>query len=233
MSQRITDRRAVIAGGALIAGSGALASGALARPTDAATAPWAPTAEAQDAWLDKPGTRHRLVFDTSVASAAESALYYADSFYEANKSDYGIAPEALGVVIILRHFSTPFAFNDAVWQKYGALLVKQLKLEGDKAERALKGNPLLTSPTPNKPDKPDKGSVTLTSLHAKGARYAVCALATKGMAGLVAKQTGQSADAVEKELHAAVVPGGVFMASGIVALNRAQEHGYAFAYVGE
>lgn len=231
MSQRTTDRRAVIAGGALIAGSGALASGALARPADgAAAASWTPTAEAKDAWLDKPGTRHRLVFDTSVAPAAESALYYADSFYEANKSDYGIAPEALGVVIILRHFSTPFAFNDAVWRKYGALIAKQLKLEGDKAERALKGNPLLTSPTP---DKKDDSTVTLTSLHAKGARYAVCALATKGMAGIIAKQTGQSADAVEKELHAAVIPGGVFMASGIVALNRAQEHGYAFAYVGE
>lgn len=229
MNDTGANRRTIIGAGALIAGAGAFGAAADAR-AQAGAADWTPAIEAQDAWLDKPGSRHRLVFDTTSAKAAETAVFYADNFYTANKSGYGIEPAALAVVIIMRHASTPFGFNDSIWQKYGAAFAKQLKLEGDDAVRAAKGNTLLSASTPAAPGKGDD-KATLATLATKGARFAVCAMATHAIAQALAKQSGGSAEDVENDLKANLIPGALMVPAGVVAINRAQEHGYAFAYV--
>src|SRR3546814_20492022 len=73
MTERVADRRAIIGGGALLASAGALALPARARAADAA-GHWQPATETQDDWMDKPGTRHRLMFDTTApAAVARSA----------------------------------------------------------------------------------------------------------------------------------------------------------------
>lgn len=245
MDSKVRDRRAVIGLGAALVGAGvgasAIAGAGRASAMGADAAPWSPAFEEQDAWMDRPGTRHRLVFDTTVATAAESAMFYADTYYAANKSGYGLAPETLGVILVLRHMSTPFGFNDAVWAKYGHAIAAQLKLEGEQAIRAVQGNPLLTAvpderpakaAKPAKPDD-DDGPVTLAALAARGARFAVCGMATMGMAAQLAKKTGKDAKAVESELKANLIPGAVIVPAGIVAVDRAQEHGYAFVYIPE
>ncbi|TPG40602.1 hypothetical protein EAH79_11970 [Sphingomonas koreensis] len=237
MTDRLADRRAIIGGGALLAGAGALSRPARAQAMDAQPR-WQPFPEAQDAWMDKPGTRHRLMFDTTAASAAESALFYADTYYAANKSGYGLDPQALGVIIVFRHMSTPFGFKDAVWAKYGADFADKLKLEGEHAIRAAKGNPLLTSAAAPAKTPPTKKSdadapVTLASLAAKGARFAVCGVATQGMAAMMAKMSGASAKSIEDDFKANLIPGAVIVPAGIVAVDRAQEHGYAFVNIPE
>ncbi len=226
------ERRALIGGLGMAAAAGALAGPALGQP---AAGSWSPAAEPADAWLDKPGTRHRLAFDTTTAAAAQSAMFYANTYYEANKSGYALPPEALGVVIVLRHFSTPFGFNDAMWAKYGTAIAELLKLEGEEAIRGARMNPLLSAkPQPDAKRKPgDDEPVTLATLAAKGARFGVCGVATKGMSDMIAKNTGGSVNSIEAELKANLVPGATIAAAGIVAINRAQEHGYAFVYVAE
>ncbi|MGB6310847.1 MAG: hypothetical protein WBF89_23930 [Steroidobacteraceae bacterium] len=232
MDEQSYNRRAIISGGVLAAGLATVAQPAsvLARSEDAA---WRAAMEPQDAWLDKPGTRHRLVADTSTAAAAELALSNIDGFYAANKSGYGLAPEALGAVIVLRHFSTPFGYNDKMWSKYGAMFAEKIKLSGLSAIRAAHANPLLSAATPEAgaAKGADDEDPTLASLAAKGVRFAVCGAATTQIAKLLAK-AGEAA-AIEEELKANLIPGAVLVASGIVALNRAQEHGYAFIFVGE
>jgi intracellular sulfur oxidation DsrE/DsrF family protein len=42
---------------------------------------------------------------------------------------------------------------------------------------------------------------------------------------------GGNAKAVDAELRSNLVPGALIVPAGIVAVNRAQEHGYSFAYV--
>ena len=227
MRDSMAGRRSVMTAGALLAGATVAPVGAIAerRQNDADSA-WQPVMEPQDKWLDLPGTRHRMVIDTTGATAAASALFFADNFYASNRTGYGLQPKELGVAIVLRHHSTPFGYSDAIWTKYGALLVKQLKLEGEQAVRGLTGNPLLSAAG----DK-NKDATTLASLAAKGAIFPVCAMATKAIAGMLAKGGGGRADAIEQELHASLVVGAVMAASGIVAINRAQEHGYTFCYV--
>jgi hypothetical protein len=57
-------------------------------------------------------------------------------------------------------------------------------------------------------------------------------MATRFFAGLVAGSVGSTADLIYKELVANALPNAHFVPAGIVALSRAQEHGYSFSYVG-
>jgi intracellular sulfur oxidation DsrE/DsrF family protein len=76
------------------------------------------------------------------------------------------------------------------------------------------------------------GGITIGALAQKGVRFAVCAAATKGMAGILADKVGSTADAVFAELTSALIPNGLMVPAGIVTVNRAQEHGYAISYAG-
>jgi hypothetical protein len=229
MSEAGIGRRAMVglgAGAALVA---AAAAGTGDAQTPSPATPWRPAFEPQDDWLERPGTRHRLVFDTITAKGAQDALFYADNFYQANKSAYGLGPDALGVVIVLRHMSTPIGYNDRIWAKYGDAFAEQLDLKGSQAIAAAHGNP-LDAPSPG--PSPKDAAATLATLAKTGVRFAVCGMATEGIAGLIAKKTGQKSADVETEFRANLIAGGLIVAAGVVAVNRAQEHGYAFAYAG-
>src|SRR3546814_15544683 len=58
-------------------------------------------------------------------------------------------------------------------------------------------------------------------------------MATQGMAAQIAKTSGKPAKTIEDELKANLIPGAVIVPAGIVAVDRAQEHGYAFVNVAE
>ncbi len=211
-------RRALMGLG--LAGAAAAALGAPARGQTGAGR-WQPVSEPQDAWLESGG-RHRMVFDTLSFEGLGKALAFGGNFYAANKSAYGVGDTDLAVVIILRNLSTPFGFTDAMWAKYGPAFSERLKL-ADPGTRLR--NPLLAS------DK-DVAAHTLDALAQKGARFAVCATATHGLFAMLAAKTGAAPEAVFAELTANLVRNGVMVPAGIVALGRAQEHGYAFSYAG-
>jgi intracellular sulfur oxidation DsrE/DsrF family protein len=226
MSGSTADRRTIIGAGALVAGAGVIATAACAQDTSGKE--WTPAAEEQDAWLDMPDTRHRMVFDTTSADAAAAGVNFANNFYLANQSGYGLKPEQIGVVLILRARSTPFGYNDSIWVKYNKVFAGFLGLKDEMAEQAKTMNPLFSGGAPEmKGDEP----VSLAMLQKNGARFAICGMATTGIAGFIAKSTSQEAKDVEAELKANLVPGGIIVPAGIVAVNRAQEHGFAFAYV--
>src|SRR5262245_59400332 len=86
--------------------------GPAAQSTIAAS--WQPARHSEDDWLDKIPGKHRLVFDTTAAEGFGSALLFGNNFLEANKNAYGLEYSDVAVVIVLRHNSTPFAFNDAI-----------------------------------------------------------------------------------------------------------------------
>lgn len=236
MNEYQTDRRRLIGASMLVAGAAAASAGpalAQAGPVGATTG-WQPAMEPLDSWLDKPGTRHRMVFDTISADGADEALGYANNFLHVNEADYALKPEQIGLVIIFRHMSTPFGFNNAMWAKHGRKFADQLGLKGDKAIQAATMNPALAGPS-DPPPLPKgfewAGDDTIPKLAAKGVRFAVCGLATRGIAGALAGKGGNP-QAIEAELKANLAPGAVVVPAGIVAVNRAQEHGYTFAYTG-
>src|SRR5262245_16206202 len=73
--------------------------------------PFRPTKHAQDDWLDGLVGGHRFVLDTTSAGGFGAALLYANNFFTASQSGYGLKDADAAVVIVARHFSTPYAYG--------------------------------------------------------------------------------------------------------------------------
>jgi hypothetical protein len=182
-----------------------------------------PARHQQDAWLDTITGKHRVFIDASTARGAGEAMLYANNLYVANKSGYSLPDNDIVVVACLRHFATPFAFNDAIWAKYGKVLGMMVEFTDPKTRQAPSTN-LLNSAEYGMA-LPNLGT-TIDSVVRRGTRFAVCDMATHFFAGGIAAQTGGNGDAVYKELVANTIPNSHMVAAGVVAVNRAQEYGY-------
>ena len=212
-------------------GAAALGTAAAALPggAKAATAArWQPTAHALDDWFEVPSAKHRIVFDTTTPLAAGAGLAYANNFFTANKSGYNLEPAGLAVVIVYRHFATPFAYNDSIWAKYGVVLSEALEFTDPKTKQPLTKN--IYNSGDYGFDLPNFGT-TLDKIIQQGGRFAVCDMATHFIAGLIAEKVKGDADAIYRELTQNLIPNSRLVPAGIVAVNRAQERGYTFSYV--
>jgi intracellular sulfur oxidation DsrE/DsrF family protein len=199
------------AGAASIA---ALALGSVARAQvkSAPPARWEPARHDKDDWMDALPGKHRLVFDTTSAEGFRNALLYANNFILANHNDYGLQDQDLAIIVVARHISTAYGYNDAMWAKYGASLT----------------GPAPSADAPAKePPKANPSAASLAPLSNQGVQFAVCSMATRRLAGVIARAVGGNADAVNTELIANLVSNGRMVPAGIVAVNRAQERGYS------
>jgi intracellular sulfur oxidation DsrE/DsrF family protein len=169
----------------------------------------------EDDWMDRPASKHRTVFDTTTAEGVSSAALYAGNLYLANRTGYNLQDGDLSVIIVVRHMSTPFAFKDAIWAKYGGPISGQINFTDPKTKQAPATNVY--------------GS-TLEGLLQRGAQLAVCQMATQRVAGAIARATGADSNAIYDEIAANLLSNSHLVPAGIVAVNRAQERGYTFAH---
>ena len=189
-------------------GAGAAITIPVATAQSVGSAPWQAARHEQDDWLDKIPGKHRMVFDTTQPAGMSSALIYATNYYNANQSSYGLQNADLAVVIIARHISTVFAYNEAMWAKYGDPISNFVDRTKD-------------------PSKTNTYGRQLTALTGRGTHLAVCQLATRAIAGSIARAVSSTADDIFNELSANLLPNSHLVAAGIVAVGRAQDHGYA------
>lgn len=189
---------------------------------------WQPARHAEDDWFDQTAAKHRLFFDTTTPAALGQAIFFASNFFTGNKNGYGLADTDLAVVVCVRHQSTVFAFSDAMWAKYGASFSQRAASFVDPTSKEVPVANVYQSAAYGAA-LPNNG-VTLDAVTKRGLRLAVCQLSTRASANLIAQKTGASADAVYKELTEHLVPNAHMVPAGIVAVNRAQERGYSFAY---
>jgi intracellular sulfur oxidation DsrE/DsrF family protein len=208
---------------------GALAPDAVMAQAPAAGPRWQPGRHAQDDWLDQLPGQHRFVFDTTQFDGLGGALLYANNFFVANKNGYDLGDADLAVVIVVRHNSTAFAYNDAMWGKYGGPMAERANVKDPGTKQAPKVN--LFNAASLVAQLPSGGN-TLDSLLKRGVHLAVCQMATRRYAGVIAQAAGGSADAVYTELTSNLVSNAHMVPAGIVAVNRAQERGYSFTNVG-
>jgi len=212
----------------LLAGLGAaVATFALGSRNAKAQAPAASRFQAarhqQDAWLNGlPGT-HRTFIDCATVNGAGEGMLYANNLYVANKSGYQINESDLAIVVCLRHFGTVFAYNDAIWGKYGKPLSDLVGFTDPKTKQAPSTN-LLNSADYGE-SMPNLGS-TISSVVKRGTQFAVCDMATTFISGRVAAAVKANPPDVYKEFVANLIPNSHLVAAGVVAVNRAQEYGY-------
>lgn len=187
---------------------------------------WQPERHEKDDWLDQLSGKHRMVFDTTTPNGLGDAITFVNNFMRVNRSDYGLQNNDLAVVIVVRHRSTAFAYNNAMWEKYGIPMAKRANFTDPKTKQAPKAN--LYNASDYGDQLPNRGT-TLDSMLKQGVQLAVCSVATRGLAGAIAEAAGGNTDDIFNELVSNLVMSNAHMVpAGIVTVNRAQERGYSF-----
>ena len=184
--------------------------------------PWQPARHPQDDWFDQLPGKHRFFFDTTTPDRLEGAIQFTGNYYTANKDGYGLEITDLAVIVGMRHRSAPFAFNDAMWAKYGVTLAKRAEFVDPKTKEM----PKVNFYTPKAPAAPARAR-GLAGLINLGVQFAICNLSTRAISGLIADATDQKTDDVYKEITANLIDRARLVPAGIVAVNRAQERGYS------
>jgi intracellular sulfur oxidation DsrE/DsrF family protein len=183
---------------------------------------WEPTRHAEDDWFDELPGGHRFILDNTTSAGFSGSMLYANNFMNVNNNAYGLENSDMAVVILARHFSTPFAFNDAMWAKYGETLTS---MSGYEARDGV-------TPTANPYGGTGNGprGMSLESLFEKGVQIALCNIATRNFTGGMARAAGSDADDVYEEVTNNLVANARLVPAGIVAISRAQERGYTFSF---
>jgi hypothetical protein len=220
------QRRALVAGAAVL-GAGLAAAVPAGAQAPRASAAWTPAREKLDDWMEIPGA-HRFLFDCVSPEGAGAALSFVRVYYVANKSGYGLDPPSLAVIVNLRAGATVAGFNDVIWAKYGRILAGN----GALMDPVTKAAPLRNIYDTKGVAAPGSNGVTLAELAQRGAQFAVCGSATRGVSEFLAKATGGQGPAIYAELTANLVTNARLVPAGIITLNRVQERGYAVAYIG-
>jgi len=186
-----------------------------------------PARHAQDDWLDQiPGT-HRYVIDAPTPEGFGDALAFLNNYFNVNQNAYGLKDGDIAVVLIARHRSTLFAYNDSIWSKYGTQIAERNGFNDPKTKQPPTIN--MFNSTAYGGALTSRGN-TLDGLLKRGLHLGVCQQSTRGYAAGIAMATGATADAVYNELVANLMSNARLVPAGIVAVNRAQERGYSLAY---
>ena len=178
---------------------------------------WQPVGDARDSWFDVAGSKRRIFFDTTSPAGVPDAAQFAGGFFSGSKSGYGLGDEDLAIIIGFRHNATCFGYNDAMWAKYGAAL-------GEAAGG-------FKDPKTGEAAAANVRRASLEGLAKRGVRFTICELSTRRFSGAAARATSQKTDDVFKEISANLILNARLVPAGIVALDRAHEHGYTITTV--
>jgi hypothetical protein len=226
MDDSIRSRRSLMVG----VGSAVLAGLASREGHAQAPAAFQPSAHPEDSWLDQRPGKHRIFIDSATANGAGEAVLYANNLYTAHKAAYaGGADPDLALIICLRHFATAFAYTDPVWAKYGKPLSAMLNFVDPKTKQPPSTN--LYNVPGYALALPNLGN-TIEAVTRRGAYFAVCDTATHFLATQLAGAMSGDAAAIYKDLSTNLIPNSRLVSAGVMAVTRAQEHGYSLLYAG-
>jgi intracellular sulfur oxidation DsrE/DsrF family protein len=219
------QRRALMTGVGAAALAGIVAGTAGPAQAQQHASAFQPARHDEDAWFDALGGNHRVFVDTSTPLGGQDALRYAMNIMNAHLTAYGGVDTDYAMIVCYRHASTPFGYNDSMWEKYGDILNERMGLSDPDTNASPKRNILNVARGPF-------SGATIDAMVARGVHFAICGTATRGMAGAIAAETGQEADKVNEELIANGIPNAHFVSAGVMGMTRAQEYGYSLLYAG-
>lgn len=215
-----TPRRGFLGG--IAAGAGALVLGRWSSAS-AEVVSLSETAFAGDEWIAKIKGKYKQVFDVT-SSTNEFAGAYPLNFITSTKDATKVADTEITPVLVFRHMGMPLSLNDAVWAKYklGDMLgVKDPKTNAPATRNVHRDTiPLYAGETYE----------TLMMKH--GVVIVACNLALNVISGMAAPRANVSAEQAKKDFTAGLIPGIALAASGVYAVNRAQQAGCTYCYAG-
>lgn len=177
-----------------------------------------------DAWLASMRGPQKVLYDCTSAAGASDGILFARNFLKFSHDKLGTKDSEMSVIVSFRHFSTPYAYNDAMWAKYPQL-ADMLKVTDPKTMKPAMRN------VPSMDELEGFPGASLPALLSHGVKFAACGAATEFIAGVIAGKTGD-AKAIEQDFIANLIPGARVVPAGVVVVQRAQKAGFAYTYAG-
>ena len=181
-------------------------------------------AKSFEAWLGKIKGKHKQVFD-SMAHHDGIPLAWTRVFLMTNKA-VGASDDDVTAVVILRHDSIPLAMEDRLWAKYKFGEVFKIT---DGSTKAPAVRNMFWKPKPNELMLP---GMAVNELIDSGVLVGICEMAVTVYSNMVAGQMKMDPVECKKDWLSGVLPGVQIVPSGVLAVNRAQEHGCTYCWAG-
>ncbi|HET9055523.1 MAG TPA: hypothetical protein VFN30_01620 [Chitinophagaceae bacterium] len=213
-----------------LAGSAALGITAVAAPLQAlAGEEKQPDISDADKWFNKITGKHRVVYD--VPHPHEIFPFAWPRVFLITNQVTGSPEKDCSVVVVLRHDSIPYAFEDRLWEKYN--FSQHFKAYIPMTETPTNKNPFW-KPAEGTYKVPGFGviQIGINELQASGVMFCVCEAAITVHSTIIAGKLGKPQEEVRKDWMTGLLPGIQPVPSGVWALGRAQEHKCAYIFAG-
>lgn len=176
---------------------------------------------AYDAWLARITGDHKMVFDAPEPNDGMPVIW-PRVWLTTTNATHGTTDARNRAVVILRHGAIPFVLRDAAWANHR--LGEFFKIN-DGAVPATRNTWLKQLPVP----LPGTG---IEALMSAGVMFAACDMALTVYSGLVAQSMQTNPAMVKADWIANLIPGIQVVASGVLAVNGAQEKGCSYCFAG-
>jgi len=196
----------------------------VSRARAAETAPPAPGGSEFEKWLGKIKGKHRQVFD---CPAPKNGLPFAWArVFLMTNAGVGVPEKEVTAVMVLRHDGIPLGMESRLWEKYN--FGEMFEVNEPESKKPLTMNPFW---------HPKEGSLPLPGmaiedLQASGVLMGICDIALTVNSQMAGKKMGLDPAEVKKDWVSGILPGIQIVPSGVLAVNRAQEHGCTYCFAG-
>jgi intracellular sulfur oxidation DsrE/DsrF family protein len=175
-----------------------------------------------EAWLGKIQGKHKQLFDVPQHRGG-LPFAWARVFMMTNEA-VGTPEKDVSAVIVLRHEAIPLAMESRLWKKY-----KFQKMFG--VTDMMKKTPV----NENMWWQPKEGTLPLPGmsidqLQKSGVLFGVCDMALTVYSMGAAEAMKMKPEEVKKDWVSGILPGIQIVPSGVLAVNRAQEHGCTYCF---
>ena len=170
----------------------------------------------EDKWLQGLNGKHKQIADVGSLNGG-TPLARTVNFLDAY-AEYGMQDADLNVIIGVHSAALGFVMNDTLWAKYE--LGKRWG-ENDPRTSVPATRNLYASGAPS----------SVATLQGRGVRFIACMRAIRRLGGVLATPENP-ADKVREEILANLLPGVTPVPALIVAVNRAQEAGLSYVFLG-
>jgi len=175
-----------------------------------------------DEWIGKIKGKYRQVFDVTGHDNVFGAAYPLN-FINTTKEATNTSDANITAVAVFRHFAMPMMLDDATWAKYkiGELVdVKDPNTNAHATRNIFK-------------DAIPLHNISYAQLIAKPNVVVVaCNLALTVISSMAAPKAGVTPEQAKQEFTAGVLPGVALAASGVYAVNRAQQAQCTYCFAG-
>jgi len=183
-----------------------------------------------DDWLNKIKGKHRQLFDSphhvGGLPFAWTRVFLMTGGSGEKLQAGSTSSDDVQAVLVLRHAAIPLAMKTELWKKYN--FPKVFEIEDAETKKPITQN-IFWQPKQGSLPIPGMG---INELLNDGVLIGVCDMAIMVYSQAVAKKMNLKPEDVKKEWEEGVLPGIQIVPSGVLAVNRAQEHNCTYCFAG-